>query len=1349
MTIVALVVYCVVAASVMNHGATAACVCDTDTNINAALVSLRSSLNISGWTAASSCRWPGVSCSTNGALESLTLCSQRTPCGAGSSLPTESTTWQYLGASLTTLVIFDTQSEITGSFPLAASTSLTALTSITFNSYSPAGLMVLPTGAPTGYTMVLSSSGIAITLSEGANIIALVSRNSPIPDVSSIASLRSIRIEGGTLGTLNWNSMIGLTAIAISFISSALPSWTSADYPSLQSIKFQSMYAASTFPASWTSLTTLTSITIYGCEYLFAPLPSSWSSFANLKSIMLDGTPIVGPLPTSWGSSALTSIGIFYASLSGATFPSTWTQMASLTSLAIVSSSLGGTLPQWHTTTSLTFLSLSKNTIIGPPPTTVVGWGALITLALSNNPINSTIPLWQLANLAVFECSSCGIIGPLPSWGSSTTPMGNLSYINIDNNRIGSSIPATWGELNGISYLSAAWSNITGQMPLTWASPALQQLYVNGNAISGNISTLTFSSISFTAIDLGFNRIGPDCSFIISSSLNTLKLNDNFCSGAHPNWDLATSLNTVDLAGNAFTGSLANLPNLNVLRVDRGNRFTGSLFDGAVTTGLSEVRASNNQFSGTFPPGENFGNIEFLDISANNFVGSVPLLSNSFSLQELNISFNKFTGQLFLPPFSSMTLLDVSCNFLTGPVPSWSEFFSLAHINLTCGNAFSGTLPELNRPLCDTLLTLDATDQGLTGTLSSILGAVLEEGCSRVATVILLGGNFFSGTMPEFMKLPDLERFNVSGSNLTGQLSSSGGTFPSKLWSLDVSHNNALTGPVPVPSSSEPFMSLQHFLLGGDAHNFSGTLSTLNTIFPNLTRFSLSGLFPVVFPYAWLVGALAWVNLTTVILRKCGFSGTFPLMLASTNLKALDLSRNQLGGALPADLPSYVPLLVTLNIGENRFIGPLPANWSNLAALVKLDAHSCFLSGPIPAELPPALKTLILWNNSFSSLNLSSSRNLLHLDISNNNLTSMNFFASPSALTMLNISNNLFPPALLPANWSFLLPSIAALNVSQNAFIGGVPAAWATTMTSLNSLDASSNLLNSSALSLASLLSAFPSLERLWLQHNNFADTLGVGVAVGSALHDLNLANNALVGEIPKNLMTSNLTSLQLQNNFFRGSLPNFLNFGPSLTLLNLSSNRISGPLPFSWGNVFQQATVDLCNNSICGSAPTTLASISTIGGSRCPATFAVDAGCFTISEAFSISSSLCSACNSSSTAQSTSATQTLSAARSLSNASLSQQRSSTFSLCFSPTQHSGITPSGSSMSFEYSITSTSSVTKSTSRMQTPSKIYLTSSISSQVTRTGVALSLTSSHVELSSTTTSSLSRVVVVPPRQ
>jgi hypothetical protein len=1251
-----------------------ACPCDT-ASLRSSLDDLRSSINAAHWNmSASRCTWLGVIC-TN-ALTSLSLCAAASHCVNGT-LPSSFNTWRALGRNLTSLTINGVK--LVGPFPTAVSSSLPALIRLAFISYTPTGEVQLPHSA-LGYSLSITSlSNITVVPSApeaAVNVTSLIVASSTVPDVSNITSLSSITINGGTLGTLHWTHMTSLTSISVALLKdvTALPNWTGIDFPALTSILLASMSGLTAIPASWSSILTLTTISVSTCAQITSPLPSEWSNLTNLRSISIATTPMTGPLPDTWGKLINTTIAVAGANFSGATLPPTWASGATFTSLRISSSSLGGPLPQWPSNTALTYLSLPRNSITGPLPTTVTGWGLLTYLDLSGNPINSTLPDWSpMTSLATFLGSSCGIVGPLPLWGSESSPMSSLHTISIANNFINESIPVSWGLMPRLATLDASTSSIVGQLPLTWSSTSLTSLSLQGNSLSGSLTGLTFNSSGFVALDLSSNRIGPSCSFIVPVALRTLLLNDNLCVGPHPSWATATILTTVDLAGNTFTGSLASIPSarLQTLRVDRGNRFTGPLPSWTSATALTEVAASNNQFSGTlpafsssarpttllfaannlsgtFPPGAVLSSLQFLDLSANSFTGPLPLLNAATALRQLNVSLNNFTGPLALAAsLPSLTLLDVACNSLSGTLPSWGSSRSLAHVNLSCGNAFSGSLPAFSPAAYSSLSSLDISDQGLTGVLASILGSTLSSGAQTAAvTSMLLGGNSLTGTMPQFLRWPSLQRFNASGNSLTGSIAvASGSSFPASLWSIDVSNNGALSGTVPVPSgSSTVFTQLRHYLLGGNAHNFSGSLPPLNAIFPNLSRFSLSGSFPVTVPYAWFVGPAAWANLTTLSVRKCGFSGTFPAPLAGTLLTLLDLSCNRLNGSLPADLPTYAPLLATLDVSDNGFTGQLPAAWSSLTSLMRLDAHSCQLSGAIPATLPPALESLLLWNNSLvspspdsdSTVSWASYTRLQHLDISSNRLTSLPVLSSGTALTVLNISNNSISPSTLPVSWGVDIESIVALNVSRNKFTGGIPTEWTTTtsLRFLRSLDASSNQLDGSSTPLVSLLnnSAFPFLQVLHLQQNKITGTLD-DAAIGNALIDVDLSNNNLSGGLPSGLFANagNVVLLKFGQNQLNSSLPKawgLYSTAPpaSLELLNISHNLISGHIPYTWGDIFRRPhfAMDLCGNIICGPVPMTLADFPDVGFARCAETPLVhDKECFSPSSTLSMTAPL------------------------------------------------------------------------------------------------------------------------------
>ncbi|CUG66393.1 GP46-like surface antigen, putative, partial [Bodo saltans] len=1319
--ILALVVACLILHSLPPLAA-GQCPCDTSTSVKNALLDLRTSIAATGWSLSqSTCTWSGVTCTANNGLTALDLCGDSS-CSGNGMLPDNAATWNSIGQSLTSMTINNNLFKLSSSatFPLTASKGLTNLRSLRFYYFSPAGNFTFPVGSSSGYSMVLDSStlsSLSVFGISAAQMTSVTISYSAIPDLSGCTSLQSATVVGGTvddvLSTLGWTSMTSITSVVLSTLSFTLPSWTGANFPKLSTISLVSLRMTS-LPSSWGSITSITSISIFSGSFS-STLPSSWSSLFNLNAvIMSNSVTMTGPLPSSWGSlPAITSISlVFVTFVGGSTLPSEWGQMPLLTSLVISQCGLSGTIPVWSSASSqLALLNLQGNSFTGPLPENPVGWSKLTTLTLSDNIFQSTLPLWAplSSSLVTFICNLCYLTGPLPPWGSSRSPMSSLQVITLTGNNIASSIPSSWGLMPALTDLVAPTAQIVGQLPLTWVSPQLRTLGVSGgnNQLSGNISGLTIASNVFYTLDLGSHLIGPGCLFTLPAGLRTLLLNKNVCSGPHPMWASATSLTVINLQSNQFSGSLigvSSLTALQVLRIDLGNIFSGSLPNWGALAALVEFSASSNAFSGSVPafhPQANLQifqvdnnllvgsfpsisastNLQTLNLALNAFTGAMPplpsprllvlnLMVNQFqgplpdlaaasSIQQVNVSFNNFNGTLSLSTsLSGLQLFDVACNSLTGTLPAWSACSTLMYVNLTCGNTFTGTVPPLHALTYASLKRLDFTDQKLTGTLPAILGTYFYTPSYwpsiGVQSMLLGGGNRITGSIVTFLAWRSLQRLNFSGNNLSGVVVMSGATLPSNLWSLDISHNNVLSGNVPAPSvGSMPQM--RHFLLGGDAHTFSGVLPSLHSIFPGLVRLSLSGSFPVTIPYAWLVGSAAWVNLTTLSLRKCGFSGTFPSPLASTQLTLLDLSRNQLAGSLPADLSSYAPLLTFLSLGENLFDGQVPATWSSLSRLMHLAVNSCQLSGTLPitlATLGPTLQVLLLYGNNFASspstddLFWASLVNLRRLDISSNNFTIIPYLPETlSKLTSLNISVNPLN-TVLPVQYSTNISQLVVLNASRCGFMGTVPFAWSN-FTKLLTLDLSDNLLSddstsgssSSSLSLQHMLdnaTSFPSLQSLNLRGNVFNSTLDPSSYIGPMLVNLDISFNGLVGGLFFNLLlnATSLQTLQLQHNVLNSTLPKgwaisqVVSTSTVLQLVNLSGNELYGPLPYNWRSVFSRRslTLDLCGNQLCGPVPMVLRSgISSYGLDRCAGSGSLrtDVPCYTDSMTFTSSSSV------------------------------------------------------------------------------------------------------------------------------
>ena len=230
--------------------------------------------------------------------------------------------------------------------------------------------------------------------------------------------------------------------------------------------------------------------------------------------------------------------------------------------------------------------------------------------------------------------------------------------------------------------------------------------------------------------------------------------------------------------------------------------------------------------------------------------------------------------------------------------------------------------------------------------------------------------------------------------------------------------------------------------------------------------------------------------------------------VGSGRVTALDLSNNNLAGALPASLWE-LNQLTSLDLGDNAGLtGMIPATIGELTGLTSLDLGGGALTGDVPA-----LGTLTA---------------LTALDLSGNALTGTLEDAgvvSLMALTDLDLSGNGLTGEI-PAGIS-ALTALTDLDLSGNGLTGEIPAG-VNALTALTSLNLGDNALTGAIPTLGAL-AAITSLDL----GGNSGITGGVPAALGSlaTLTALDLSGTALSGEIPAALAAlTNLTSLDLRD---------------------------------------------------------------------------------------------------------------------------------------------------------------------------------------------------------------------------
>lgn len=352
--------------------------------------------------------------------------------------------------------------------------------------------------------------------------------------------------------------------------------------------------------------------------------------------------------------------------------------------------------------------------------------------------------------------------------------------------------------------------------------------------------------------------------------------------------------------------------------------------------------------------------------------------------------------------------------YISGEIPSeYGDLRNLQVLDLE-DNWLGGEIPSSFKFLND-LTLLNLRRNRLTGVSTEAINKMDK------LTVVALDSNKFEGKLPEF-NLPNLLGLTLSDNAFTGE----------------------------IPSSMTGLSSLQ--LLGLDHNNLTGNLDVLQNI-THLTHVYLdNNNWDHEIDDDFFVGH---ENITHLDISNCSIRGFVPgHFFDFPNLEILDLSRNLLGGELPA---------------------PAIANTTNTTKLQYLSLHSNNITGEIP-------------------LGMSKLKSLKHLDLSVNKMFGyiIEELGELKGLEYLFLGNNDFFPGRFP-EWIRNLTSLEELSLKNNNLMGEIPE-WIGELTRLELLDLGENTLN------GTLPDFMGNLTQLWIL---ILDSNNLGGSIPSSFRQL------------------------------------------------------------------------------------------------------------------------------------------------------------------------------------------------------------------------------------------------------
>jgi uncharacterized repeat protein (TIGR01451 family) len=648
--------------------------------------------------------------------------------------------------------------------------------------------------------------------------------------------------------------------------------------------------------------------------------------------------------------------------------------------------------------------------------------------------------------------------------------------------------------------------------------------------------------------------------------------------GTLPDLSALTALQSLDLSDNQLTG---NIPDLSAL------------------TALRYLYLSNNQLTGTIPDLSALTALRYLYLSDNQLTGTIPDLSALTALQVLNFSNNQLTGTI--PDLSALTVLQslyLYNNQLTGTIPDLSALTALRYLSLS-NNQLSGEIPVSLASLSN-LYSLNVGYNQLTASDPTVINFLNEKdaGWAKTQTVALSrsAAMALSGDKVQLIWEPILYT-SGSGYYQVKYATQPGGPYTNATTTTaDKSATGyVVTGLSPktqyyfvIETFSAQYGSQQSDSTSGQSPEL--TLTTLDTVAVSGADLLLTlteSVDPVnqgdSFNYTLSVG-----NAGPEAANTIQVTNTLPSGLTYLSATGTDWTCNESSGTVTCDLATLAPgtmanpITVTVSANASGTLNntatvsasvtdPNTANNSITETTTVVFINRCANQTEIPKAECDAL--VALYNNANGpnwTDNATNNWNKTNTPCSWTGVT-----CTGGQVTGLDRSGTVGSPNMplgLTGNLPDLSPltALQSVNLSINQLTGTIP-------TELG------NLVN---------------LTELNLGGNQLTGTIPTELGNLVALTQLKLSNNQLTGSIPTvlgNLV--NLTALGLDNNQLTGSIPTELGNLVALTQLDLSNNQLTGSIPTVLGNPVNLTALNLSANQLTGSIPTELGNLVALTG--------------------------------------------------------------------------------------------------------------------------------------------------------